>query len=186
MMGQTPFAGIATTGNATGQAVTNAGGTVKLTAPFLAANGANVITGTQGSGDNSVKTDLANSRMLVQSQSQKATYKVTWTGTVKSSAAATLTFSMRKNNAVIAPIQNCVSDFLIGNVPQRMSLVAIVDILPTDNPGTIANSGDPPATSFAGSAAIPKNMVPLEMFIAVSADATVLVPESTLLVERIG
>lgn len=186
MMGQTPFGGIATTGNASGQAVTAVGGTVKFVNPFQAANGANAIVGTAGSGDNSVKADIPNTRMLVQAQSQKATYKITWTATIKSSAAATLTFSVRKNAGVIAPVQNCVSDFLVGNVPQRVTLVAIVDILPADNPGTIANSGDPPSTSFAGAAAELKNMVPLEIYVAVSADATVLNTEGTWLVERIG
>lgn len=184
-----PYASIVVTAGAAAQALS----TSAAKATGFTANGSSDTYTTEG--DVSARPDYANNRLLARapglrqdgqtSQNTTNDYLVnlSWSGII--SAAADITFQVRKNAAAVADLRWAAR--LTDAVKNTVTGAGILKVLASDNPGTISNFADPATTGYAGAGGAPKEMVPIELYLTAGAGTPSVTPEyANFSILRIG
>lgn len=154
--------------------ISNGGtGTQALTTTVGAVTGwtaASVNSNTRD-GDQSVRPDLTNSRILVS----KGVYRVHVDLTVLGGGTVTVIASVRKNGVVQAHLGS--RGTTTTSASGKIAFEGYLEVLASDSPGTIAQFADPASTGFAGAGGAPKLDVPLDLVLSLvsSTDTTTLV-----------
>ena len=197
MMGLIPFGGLSITGGTQTQALTTTPGQVVA---WSAAGGANSDQDTyNGAGDPSVRPDYANNRILVNSQGGAAyqtaqggsiaycAYLVTLTleGTL-ATGTALLIAQIYKNGVAVAKLKQKAYGSG-GTTGCQVVLQGILQVSRADAPLNIATFADPPSTELIGPGKAPQTMVPITVYLSVSASTdTLTIAEAQLTVVRLG
>lgn len=175
-----PFAGLKMVGNSTVKAITTAQALYDQWSSLGQILGTGMDTGLDD-GNTSCRADKTNNRLLLISP---GIYKVTLDlcGTI--SAAGLLTLQLRKNGTVLpGSIRTAQWTNAVDN---QFQLIDFVNVLATDNPGTISNFADPATTGFAGAGGAPKSMVALDLMVTGAASVNLTVKNGIFAVERVG
>lgn len=187
MIGTIPFAGIQSTGQSTGQAITT-------TAAQLVITGGVATPMTQNRvGDPAVKADPTNNRIIVNTP---GIYEIEFDLTATASGTQTAAFTVRKNGASGSVISGPKVTGNFGTSPLSVGMKRIIEVTAADIPttGGLSTFADPDATAgagkpaggFAGAGAAPKTGVPIDILVTGGGSVTLTVTDLGFIVKRIG